>query len=73
MITTTECERLQERLELAKRQLDGLAFQQGQYFERENWHRKELTAIHQRQAQLSDSQRELRTEVEQIEARLGEI
>jgi len=63
-------QQLSERLELAKRQLDGLAFQQGQYFERETWHRKKLAEIHQHQEQLTSSQQELRTEIEQIEAKL---
>lgn len=63
-------QQLHDRLELLKRQLDGMQFQQGQLFEKETWHRQKLTAIHQDQARLNECQRELRAEVEQIEGKL---
>ena len=72
-MTTTERQQYQQRLDLAKRQLDGLAFEQGRFFERETRYRKKLTAIHQHQEQLTASQRDLRMEIERIEARLGKI
>ena len=66
-------QQLHDRLELAKRRLEGLAFQGGQLFEKETWYRKKLTAIHQDQVQLTECQRELRSEIESIEAKLGRL
>ena len=72
-LNVNDRQQLHDRLELLKRQLGGMQFQQGQLFERETWHRQKLTAIHQDQAQLNECQRELRSEIESIEAKLGRL
>ena len=71
-MTTTERQQLRERLELLKRQIEGLAFEQGKLFERSSVYRKALNDIHRHQEQLTVSQRNLRMEIEQIEAKLGQ-
>ena len=69
-ITAAELKRCQTRLNLIRQQRDGIQFELGRLFEKEQRHRTKLKAIHDHQSQLTEAQQKLRSEATQIEGRL---